>query len=967
MLEQGLKCMNYTILSYGQTGSGKSYSITGGESNPGVVVRVAEELFKIIANPPEDKKNVKFSVQTSYLEIYNEEVRDLLKPKSEPCTVRLVPKTVHPAGVIIEGLDKMDVESFAEMSELLYEGLERRVVAATACNKTSSRSHSIFTIYFTQSEARDPAMIGAINKIADATVRDKKMKAYLEGLEATCQLHLVDLAGSERVGETGVTGQNLKEACAINTSLSALGRVISTLAKKCGENASKYKHIRIPYRDSVLTQILSNSLGGNAMTSLLGALSPADVNYEETLSTLRYCDAAKKIKNKTVPMGNPDKILIKQLQEQVAKLEAQLKQGDGTMSEDDRAKMEQEYKDQLEKQRKEFEDELMAQREKVVAGQKMFVKTPPPEPHLLNLNKDDLMSESVVYSIDEDIDLVFGSDKEYSMDSKVEAAGGMKTIQLLGAGIMPKHAVLSRKALTEEELEQWKEYFKGLDEAKAEDMEADEESPNPLLLVSMPISANAIIIQPQPDCEVTVNGKVVDLSANPILENGLVLRHNDRVVIGVNTYFKFVDKLMEEEYVKGVQEAGFDNFKCPHITYDEAERELVWADDDAEEDEPDAQEQLMMVLPMIKEAKVLCKQLKRPEFVFSTSIVLEADGDGLDLEMKMTNTKDDISMTLTVAEFEERVMEMRELLRRRQLAGSEDVPVNIEDDPFFMSCLHEAIGTVHVNTDDVLKAKFVADDMVMKAAKKDSPETVGKISMSIVGYNPELLPDELKTELSEALAKMKADGVDDDNDALDGEENGFVGFHNDTDDITVEIVEKLDKFGPEMIANPEFMKAGGKMDIIVYVSQCHDLPHALSDDVYVRVEVGRLIGLTHYHAEPSADPSFKFPMLFRFNDLSEEIIADIKRGIKVIVYGAPPVDKEMKILLKKQEDERKKEMEEQKKKDQEEEKKRLEEDKKLQKEGEEEEEEEEEGEKDKKIELEEAETSKESGCKCSIV
>jgi kinesin family protein 1 len=205
----------------------------------------------------------------------------------------------HTTGVYVEGLTPVAVLSYSEIQERMEEGTRNRTIGSTKMNATSSRAHTVFGIRFTTV------------KHVDETDMDSEM---------TASMNLVDLAGSERQGSTGAEGDRLKEGCAINQSLSALGNVISSLADK----AMGKKKVFIPYRNSALTFLLQDALGGNSKTIMIAALSPADVNYEETLSTLRYADRAKKIKNKAVKMENPTDRIIRMLKEENARLKKML-------------------------------------------------------------------------------------------------------------------------------------------------------------------------------------------------------------------------------------------------------------------------------------------------------------------------------------------------------------------------------------------------------------------------------------------------------------------------------------------------------------------------------------------------------------------------------------------------------------------------------------------------------------------
>ncbi|XP_021118622.1 kinesin-like protein KIF17 isoform X3 [Heterocephalus glaber] len=283
---------NGTIFAYGQTGSGKSFTMQGLPDLPsqrGIIPRAFEHVFESV----QCAEDTKFLVQASYLEIYNEDVRDLLGADTKQ---KLELKEHPEKGVHVKGLSMHMVHSVAQCERIMETGWKNRAVGYTLMNKDSSRSHSIFTISIE---------IYAVDEQGEDHLRAGK-------------LNLVDLAGSERQSKTGVSGERLKEATKINLSLSALGNVISALVD------GRCRHI--PYRDSKLTRLLQDSLGGNTKTLMVACLSPADNNYDETLSTLRYANRAKNIKNKPRINEDPKDALLRQYQEEIKKLRAILAQ-----------------------------------------------------------------------------------------------------------------------------------------------------------------------------------------------------------------------------------------------------------------------------------------------------------------------------------------------------------------------------------------------------------------------------------------------------------------------------------------------------------------------------------------------------------------------------------------------------------------------------------------------------------------
>ncbi|KAG1656088.1 Osmotic avoidance abnormal protein 3 [Nymphon striatum] len=281
---------NGTIFAYGQTGCGKSFSMQGIENSStqkGIIPRAFEHIFEAIAS----SESSKYLVHSSFLEIYNEEIRDLLGKDNKK---KLELKEHPEKGVYIPGLSVHAVHNVLECEAIMKKGWSNRSVGATLMNADSSRSHSIFTIYLETMQNRD-----------DGQEHIRKGK-----------LNLVDLAGSERQAKTGATGDRLKEATKINLSLSALGNVISALVD------GKSKHI--PYRDSKLTRLLQDSLGGNTKTLMVACLSPADNNYDETLSTLRYANRAKNIKNKPKINEDPKEALLREYQLEIDRLKSML-------------------------------------------------------------------------------------------------------------------------------------------------------------------------------------------------------------------------------------------------------------------------------------------------------------------------------------------------------------------------------------------------------------------------------------------------------------------------------------------------------------------------------------------------------------------------------------------------------------------------------------------------------------------
>ncbi|XP_038022681.1 kinesin-like protein KIF1B isoform X9 [Anas platyrhynchos] len=462
MLLHAFEGYNVCIFAYGQTGAGKSYTMMGKqeESQAGIIPQLCEELFEKIND--NSNEEMSYSVEVSYMEIYCERVRDLLNPKNKG-NLRV---REHPLlGPYVEDLSKLAVTSYTDIADLMDAGNKARTVAATNMNETSSRSHAVFTIVFTQ----------------------KKHDAETDlSTEKVSKISLVDLAGSERADSTGAKGTRLKEGANINKSLTTLGKVISALAEvdNCTSKSKKKKKTDfIPYRDSVLTWLLRENLGGNSRTAMVAALSPADINYDETLSTLRYADRAKQIKCNAVINEDPNAKLVRELKEEVTRLKDLLRaQGLGDIidtsmgsltaspsscslssqvgltsvssiqerimstpggeeaierlkeSEKIIAELNETWEEKLRKT-----EAIRMEREALLAemgvairedGGTLGVFSPKKTPHLVNLNEDPLMSECLLYYIKDGITRVGQADAERRQD-----------IVLSGAHIKEEHCI----------------------------------------------------------------------------------------------------------------------------------------------------------------------------------------------------------------------------------------------------------------------------------------------------------------------------------------------------------------------------------------------------------------------------------------------------------------------------------------------------------------------------------------------
>uniref|UniRef100_A0A8C3RBF6 Kinesin family member 13A n=1 Tax=Cyanoderma ruficeps TaxID=181631 RepID=A0A8C3RBF6_9PASS len=406
ILEKAFQGYNACIFAYGQTGSGKSFSMMGNAEQLGLIPRLCCALFQRIS--VEENESHTFKVEVSYMEIYNEKVRDLLDPKGSRQSLKV--REYKVLGPYVDGLSQLAVTNFEDIESLMSEGNKSRTVAATNMNEESSRSHAVFNIIVTQ------------------TLYD--LHSGNSG-EKVSKVSLVDLAGSERVSKTGAAGERLKEGSNINKSLSTLGLVISSLADQA---AGKGKNKFVPYRDSVLTWLLKDNLGGNSQTAMIATISPAADNYEETLSTLRYADRAKRIVNHAVVNEDPNARVIRELREEVEKLKEQLSQAEAMKAPELKEKLEESEKlikeltvtwEEKLRKTEEIAQERQRQLESMgISLESSGIKVGDDKCYLVNLNADPALNELLVY---------------YLKDHTRVGADTSQDIQLFGIGIQPEH------------------------------------------------------------------------------------------------------------------------------------------------------------------------------------------------------------------------------------------------------------------------------------------------------------------------------------------------------------------------------------------------------------------------------------------------------------------------------------------------------------------------------------------------
>ncbi|KAM6921415.1 kinesin-like protein KIF14 [Xenentodon cancila] len=469
LLLRAVEGFNTCLFAYGQTGSGKSYTMMGFEEEAGVIPRFCQELFLKLAHM--ENEEVKCHVEMSYFEVYNEKIHDLLVTRDEP-NQRKMPLRVreHPVhGPYVAELSANMVRSYRDIQGWLELGNKQRATAATGMNDKSSRSHSVFTLVMTQTKTE-----------------------FVEGEEhdhsITSRINLIDLAGSERCNAAQTSGDRLREGVSINKSLLTLGKVISALS----EQALSTKKVFIPYRESVLTWLLKESLGGNSKTTMIATLSPAGSNVEESLSTLRYAQQARTIINVAKVNEDTSAKLIRELKAEVEKLRAAQMSSQGVEPERIRlfqqeittlkSKLCQQEREMVEANRawrEKLEEAEIRKREETKELQKAGVtfKVDNRLPNLVNLNEDPQLSEMLLYMIKEGQTTV-GKLKPHSSHD----------IQLTGALIADQHCIISN-------------------------------------------THNTVSITPMENAKTFVNGNLISEST--------VLHHGDRVILGGDHYFRF--------------------------------------------------------------------------------------------------------------------------------------------------------------------------------------------------------------------------------------------------------------------------------------------------------------------------------------------------------------------------------------------------------------------------------------------
>jgi len=636
---------NCSLFAYGQTGSGKSYSMVGYGANKGIVPITCERLFQGIDEKKEEKSSKEYQVTVSMLEIYNEQVRDLLNPATLKIKGGLKVRQHPKLGFYVEQLTSRPVGSYKDIDAQIESGTKSRTVASTNMNATSSRAHTIVAINFSQ----------------------KGENAAGQNTTMTSIINLVDLAGSERADSTGATGDRLKEGSAINQSLSSLGNVIKALA----DQSMGKKNVIVPFRDSTLTRLLKNALGGNSKTIMIAALSPADINYDETLSTLRFADRAKAIKTKAVINESPTEKLIRELREENERLLKALKAGGMPAEVQERQEEQQqqvgipeeeveelkkgmeerlrqnqlemeEMKKSWEQRLKEQEESSNLQLEAVKSEQEKRKTTA----HFWNLNEDPQLTNMVVHFIPP------GS---YRIGN--QKADPPPDIVLTGLSIQPEHASINHKE-------------------------------------------NEIKISPGPRAKIVVNGvQIVDETK---------LNHNDRVMFGSNHLY-VVHHPHDPEMLKKKAEAKKKGEVVHESTptYEIAQEEIaknsgfyggLQTSGKSSKDDLVLQEDLLKILPMINEANAMSEELNKKVAFEPVLVSPQAKGlkDGrTEVKVKMKNLANDNEWLWDKNKFINRKYIMQEMYQN--YTDGDESNVDKEKDPFWEPADAEILlGTVHV-------------------------------------------------------------------------------------------------------------------------------------------------------------------------------------------------------------------------------------------------------------------------------
>ncbi|XP_077568929.1 kinesin-like protein KIF28 isoform X2 [Stigmatopora nigra] len=623
ILENALQGYNATLMAYGQTGSGKSYSMVGYKPNKGLVPKLCERLFEAIK---ENQDTRQCQVFFSMLEIYNEQVVDLLSRGSRPPGGLRVREEQH-RGFYVEGLRTVPCDSAELIEQLMEQGTRTRTTAATLMNANSSRSHMLIVLQLQQILSK-------------------------ESVTKQSNINLVDLAGSERQRSASSEADRLREGTAINLSLTTLGNVISALA----DMAVGKKVVHVPYRDSVLTKLLQSALGGNSRTVMIATLSPADICYEESLSTLRYAERTKHIQNRPVVNESPTERLVKELKAENARLMQRLSRlgQDGRSATDETKEIRQLvthnelqirtihtlWEQHLQEALQDWEQQYA----NITQERRMMQM----HPYILNINEDAQLSGVVKLFI-----------QEGEWDIGINE-GTSRSICIKGLGIQQRHAVLRNEH-------------------------------------------RRVTLTPLKGSKVTINGKGVSQT--------IELQHLDRVILGSNcTYL----------YIGFPSERGANNWSHYDYDYflsELAEAEGIHLGDSSN-DSCQTDPRLLAVfydyvkmMPLVAEANQMSQELnKGVEFKLEIKNLVLSDSKGHDLEKeivcRVTSTHNKQVWVWSKAKFVNRKFLMEEIYQKHldemkgQKSRSEEdlstAALPKEKDPFWDPVEPLLLGTAHL-------------------------------------------------------------------------------------------------------------------------------------------------------------------------------------------------------------------------------------------------------------------------------
>ncbi|XP_026085621.1 kinesin-like protein KIF28P isoform X2 [Carassius auratus] len=667
---------NATLLAYGQTGSGKSYSMVGYGPNKGLIPTLCDRLFQSIKSMQDSRQ---CQVFFSMLEIYNEQVLDLLSKTSRSAGGLRV-REDQQRGFYVEGLRRVPCDCAAQVEQLMEQGTRTRTTVATHMNANSSRSHMLIIIHLKQIFSK-------------------------ECITKQSNIYLVDLAGSERQRSSGSEADRLKEGTAINLSLTTLGNVISALA----DMALGKKVVHIPYRDSVLTKLLQSALGGNSRTVMIATLSPADICYEESLSTLRYAERAKRIQNKAVVNESPTERLVKELKAENAKLVLRLSRlGQEGRKADDETKelrrllthnelqiraIQTLWEQHLQEALKDWENQYAT-----ITQERRMMQM---HPYIMNINEDAQLSGVVKLFIQEgewDIGL---------------ADNSPRSLCIRGLGIQDKHAVFSNQQ-------------------------------------------RRVSITPVAGSKVIVNGVPVS--------KRIELQHLDRLVLGSNSTYLFIG-FPSERSGEDWSRYDYDYFQSELAAAEGFHIQSLCDDQGHRPHQPDPSllavfYDYIKLMPMVTEANQMSKELKKGvEFKLEIKNLAMSDSKGHDLEkdiaVRVTSVESKQVWMWSKAKFVNRKFLMEEVYQQQVVGGegADRAPLPRDRDPFWdpLEPLH--LGSAHLWLQS-LAFRIPLEEQVDVVGPEGTEEAI--LQAQLVPCSPTGLPlgeDDILIDPSELLGK----------------------------------------------------------------------------------------------------------------------------------------------------------------------------------------------------------------------